>query len=246
MSRGTGSASTGDPRPDLRIRNATYSWPRAFSRSNLWAVFRERRKGALVSLNNVTLDGSTLERACMVTSHALLVQSRIGRYTIVGPYSGIFYAVIGAFSGLARSTTVGALPHSPDHPTLHLFPLNPAWGLCDRPTANTPWTTVGSDTWIGTGATVMSGLRIGHGAVVGAGAVVTRNVADYEIVAGAPARHLRMRFSQEKIDRLLRLRWWDWPPEVLAAHISLFKVPLSSAVLEQMELVHESEVLPGW
>jgi hypothetical protein len=55
-----------------------------------------------------------------------------------------------------------------------------------------------------------------------------------------------MRFSQEKIDRLLRLRWWDWPPEVLAAHISLFKVPLSSAVLEQMELVHESEVLPGW
>jgi UDP-2-acetamido-3-amino-2,3-dideoxy-glucuronate N-acetyltransferase len=41
---------------------------------------------------------------------------------------------------------------------------------------------------IGTNATIISGITIGTGALVGAGAVVTRNVPDYAIVAGVPAR----------------------------------------------------------
>ena len=43
---------------------------------------------------------------------------------------------------------------------------------------------------IGSNATIMSGVTIGEGALVGAGAVVTRDVADYAIVAGVPARVL--------------------------------------------------------
>lgn len=41
---------------------------------------------------------------------------------------------------------------------------------------------------IGSNATIMAGVTIGEHALVGAGAVVTRDVADYEIVAGVPAR----------------------------------------------------------
>jgi acetyltransferase-like isoleucine patch superfamily enzyme len=47
--------------------------------------------------------------------------------------------------------------------------------------------------FVGVGAIILPGVTIGKGAVVGAGAVVTRNVEDYAIVAGNPARFIRWR-----------------------------------------------------
>lgn len=72
---------------------------------------------------------------------------------------------------------------------------------------------IGSDVWIGTNALILSGVTIGHGAVIASGAVVTRDVEPYSIVGGNPARHLRYRFDRETIDRLLDIRWWEWPLE---------------------------------
>lgn len=72
---------------------------------------------------------------------------------------------------------------------------------------------IGSDCWIGNGAVILDGVTIGDGAVVGAFSVVAKDVHPYSVVAGNPARTLRLRFSPEQIDRLLEIRWWDWPPE---------------------------------
>lgn len=47
---------------------------------------------------------------------------------------------------------------------------------------------IGDDVWIGTRAVILPGVRVGKGAIIGAGAVVTKNVPDYTIVAGNPAR----------------------------------------------------------
>jgi NAD(P)H-dependent flavin oxidoreductase YrpB (nitropropane dioxygenase family) len=44
---------------------------------------------------------------------------------------------------------------------------------------------------------------------------VTRDVAPYRIVAGAPARVIRQRFPEEIAQRLAALAWWDWPLERL-------------------------------
>jgi len=38
-------------------------------------------------------------------------------------------------------------------------------------------------------------------------------VAPYTIAGGQPAQPIKPRFSQEVVDRLLALRWWDWPDE---------------------------------
>jgi virginiamycin A acetyltransferase len=69
---------------------------------------------------------------------------------------------------------------------------------------------IGNDVWIGFNAIILSGVKIGDGAVIGAGSVVTHDVPPYAIVAGCPARIIRMRFDQKTIDDLLRIKWWNW------------------------------------
>jgi tetrahydrodipicolinate N-succinyltransferase len=71
-------------------------------------------------------------------------------------------------------------------------------------------TFIGHDVWIGANAYVKDGVNIGNGAIVAAGSVVTRDVPPFAIVGGVPAKCIRLRFSEEQIDKLLELKWWDW------------------------------------
>lgn len=52
---------------------------------------------------------------------------------------------------------------------------------------------IGNDVWIGMRSIIMPGVTIGNGAVIGAGAVVTKDVPDYAIVGGVPAKVIRYR-----------------------------------------------------
>jgi virginiamycin A acetyltransferase len=70
---------------------------------------------------------------------------------------------------------------------------------------------IGNDVWIGYQALILSGVTIGDGAVIGARSVVTKDVPPYAIVAGCPARVIRYRFPQPIIDKLLAIKWWNWP-----------------------------------
>lgn len=72
---------------------------------------------------------------------------------------------------------------------------------------------IGNDVWIGYEAVILSCVHIGDGAIIGARAVVTRDVEPYTIMGGVPARPIRKRYDEETIQRLLALRWWDFPPE---------------------------------
>jgi len=94
---------------------------------------------------------------------------------------------------------------------------------------------VGSDTWVTNGCTVMSGVTIGDGAVVGTKAVVARDVRPYAIVVGNPARELRRRFSDEQVDALLRIRWWDWPTEQVKQHVELICSPDIDAFIARFD-----------
>lgn len=74
---------------------------------------------------------------------------------------------------------------------------------------------IGNDVWIGCRVLIMDGIKIGDGAVIGANAVVTRDVPPYAIVAGVPAKVVRYRFEQAVIDKLLELKWWDYPEDFI-------------------------------
>ncbi len=80
---------------------------------------------------------------------------------------------------------------------------------------------IGSDVWIGYGASIISGVTIGDGAVIGAYALVTKDVAPYAIVGGNPAKEIRKRFDDQTIERLLKMSWWNWPIEKIKTQLDI-------------------------
>lgn len=84
-------------------------------------------------------------------------------------------------------------------------------------------TRIGNDVWIGREAIIMPGVTVGDGAIIGTAAVVSKDVPPYAIVVGNPGRVVRRRFDDATIDRLLAIRWWDWPPEAIATHLDAIK-----------------------
>lgn len=83
---------------------------------------------------------------------------------------------------------------------------------------------IGNDVWIGANTFINASKvkTIGDGAVIATGAVVIEDVPPYAIVAGVPARVKKYRFSPEQIDTLFRVRWWEWPDDVIVSNTGLF------------------------
>jgi virginiamycin A acetyltransferase len=81
-------------------------------------------------------------------------------------------------------------------------------------------TVVGNDVWLGYESLVLPGVRIGHGAIVAARAVVASDVPPYAIVAGNPARVVKMRYDEASVARLLRIAWWDWDAARVTRHLA--------------------------
>lgn len=81
---------------------------------------------------------------------------------------------------------------------------------------------VGNDVWIGMNAIIMEGVRIGDGAIVAAGSIVTKDVPPYTIVGGIPASEIRKRFSEEQIEALLSIKWWEKSQRWIQDNYELF------------------------
>ncbi|WP_417533387.1 type B chloramphenicol O-acetyltransferase [Marinobacterium stanieri] len=82
-------------------------------------------------------------------------------------------------------------------------------------------TVIGNDVWIGAEAMIMPGIKVGDGAVIGSRALVTKNVEPYTIVGGNPAKVIKQRFSDDEVEKLLEMKWWDWSQEQLKGAMPL-------------------------
>ena len=71
-------------------------------------------------------------------------------------------------------------------------------------------TSIGSDVWIGSGVSIKCGVTIGDGAIVGYNSNVTKDVPPYCVVAGNSAKFIKKRYSDEIINELLKIKWWNW------------------------------------
>ncbi len=143
--------------------------------------------------------------------------------------------IIGRYCSIAAE--VRFIMNGGNHPTTWLtsYPF-PIFGAGWEAAMPAQWplkgdTTVGHDVWISYGSLIMPGITIGNGAIIASGTVVTRDVPPYAIVGGNPGTLLRHRFSDEVIERLQRLRWWDWE----AAKVTRNVKALCAADLDALE-----------
>jgi virginiamycin A acetyltransferase len=102
----------------------------------------------------------------------------------------------------------------------HPFFYNPALKVCKELLINRTKITILNDVWIGNGTIILPQVtRIGNGVVIGAGSIVSKNVPDYAVVAGNPARIIKYRFERSIIDELLNSNWWDKRIEEISSSI---------------------------
>ena len=80
---------------------------------------------------------------------------------------------------------------------------------------------IGNDVWIGSEVMILSGVKIGDGAVIGAKSLVIHDVLPYTIVGGNPAKLIKKRFDNKTIEKLLKIKWWNWPIEKIKTSIKL-------------------------
>lgn len=73
-----------------------------------------------------------------------------------------------------------------------------------------PHITIGNDVFIGANVTVLEGVTIGDGAVIGAGTIVSKDIPPYAVAVGSPVQIKKYRFSDERIQALQRIAWWDF------------------------------------
>ncbi|WP_069173873.1 CatB-related O-acetyltransferase [Streptomyces griseus] len=154
--------------------------------------------------------------------------------------------VIGKYCALGTGTRfiMNGANHRMDGPSTFPFPImGGSWAEHVDLITGLPGrgdTVVGNDVWFGHGAMVMPGVRIGHGAIVAAGAVVTADVPDYGVVGGNPARLIRTRHDPADVARLLAVAWWDWPVELITAHVRT----IMSGTVAELEEAAAQAVLP--
>ena len=161
-----------------------------------------------------------------------VINSDIMDYTYLIRDSDIFNAEVGKFANIASHVSINPVNHPMWRATLHHFTYRAVSHLMDTEDddanevsnwRNSNRVIIGPDVWIGHAAIIMPGVSIGTGAIIGSGSVVTKNVPDYTIVAGNPAKMIRRRVTEPVEAALKRIQWWDWSREQLIAGLPDFR-----------------------
>lgn len=169
---------------------------------------------------------SVLEPPCglkwMSVHHSLALGAF--SYAVSGFYFG---ARIGRYVSIGENVQIGRHAHPLDWASSSPIFYTPSHDLFDAdldllqglqpgqfrragPPVVEQLTKIGNDVWIGHEAFILPGVSIGDGAVVAARAVVTKDVPPYAVVAGVPARIIRLRLPEAAIERIQAVQWWDY------------------------------------
>ena len=163
-----------------------------------------------------------------------LSNSQIGSHTYMGNSCCFSNAKIGKFCSISQNVrmAIGRHPTSIYVSTSPLFYaersyLGKGWNIDKKfeeytKTDNGYSLEIGNDVWIGMNVTILEGIKIGDGAIVAACSCVVKDVPPFAVVGGVPARIIKYRFSEDEIESLINLRWWDWTDEEINKAASKF------------------------
>lgn len=194
--------------------------------------------------DDTTIERCNIESKVTINRRSYINDSFIDKFTYSGINTTINWSKIGRFCSLARNVDIGGFDH--DYQKITTMPnfrfnqiLN-GGGKIPKQVVQEEYCVIGNDVWIAAGAIILHKVKIGNGAVVGAGAVVTKDVPSYAIVAGVPAKIIGYRCSEENIERLNRIKWWDMLEEEL---IKIAPIIINNNISDEMLDELENEIM---
>ncbi len=170
---------------------------------------------------------SSFSKNVIISSGCEIVNSNIGEFSYISANTKIINTEIGKFCSIASGVKINL----PKHPTVNFISTHPFFYSSSYKKFNNINETkfqeflnvkVGNDVWIGENVVILSGINIGNGSIIAAGSIVTKDVDNYAIVGGAPAKIIRMRFSADEICKLLNDKWWDFELNKLLQNFDKF------------------------
>jgi len=169
----------------------------------------EKKNGLIISGNSKGIQNVQFEGNNAVLDRSNFSgQIKIGYATTLG-YNNFFHGniSIGKYCQIGADVAI----HTSNHPINYLSTyINKNLFNGELATLKeTKKVQIGNDVWIGHGVIIIGNVTIGNGAIIAAGSVVTKDVMPYSIVAGNPAKLIKMRFSNEIILEIESLEWWN-------------------------------------
>jgi acetyltransferase-like isoleucine patch superfamily enzyme len=153
-------------------------------------------------------------------------QIEIGLYSYgscFNPHAIARFTKIGRYCSFADGVRVFNGNHPVEFKSTHPYFYNPAFGYVETELIPRNRLTIGNDVWFGYNSVVLPGVEsIGDGAVIGAGAIVTKNIPDFAVVVGNPARVVRYRFPEETQKEIISSQWWKKSMEELQRDLPEF------------------------
>lgn len=172
------------------------------------------------------LQEADVDKTAAICSGVKFYRGKIGKYSYIGNNSFVIDTDIGNFTSISTDCYIGGTSHPTEW--VSTSPVFHKWeNIMKKNFARHEYeifhrTSIGSDVWIGNRVMIKAGVKIGNGAVIGMGSIVTKDVGEYEIWAGNPARMIRKRFPDETIEKLVKSEWWNWSDEMIAEKAEFF------------------------
>lgn len=150
-------------------------------------------------------------------------------------FTGKQSLAIGNFCSIARNTTFQLYNHNHKKITSYFIGNNLFNEKWENEKTSKGNTIIGNDVWIGTHCVILGGLKIGDGALIAANSVINKDIPPFAIVAGSPAKIIGYRFSQDIIDKLFEIKWWDWDLNKIKKNKALFENELSLNAINEIK-----------
>lgn len=194
-------------------------------------------KNIIFYRNRVKLTNTSYKDTVSFAYESDIRHSIIGDYSSIGRYTKITHTEIGKYCALSWDITINAVEHPWNHLTVHSFPYVPLEhnSFVTKRIQKHKKVIIKNDVWIGANSVIMPGVTIGNGVIIGATSVVTKDIPDYAIVVGVPAKIIKYRFSEDIIKRLLQLKWWDLDSKIIKEHINLWGGEFNCESLQKLE-----------
>lgn len=173
------------------------------------------------------ITNSVLSNYVRIDRYNLIYHSKIGAYSYTGPNDMIMHSQIGKFCSISWGITIGPGNHNYNRISSHDFLYNNFYNIKDKNNDDEydrfgDECIIGNDVWIGANSTILRGVEISDGAVIGANTIVTKDIPPYAIVFGNPAKIVKYRFNETTIDKLLKIKWWNFPINKIKEKYSAF------------------------